>query len=163
VVRSSISFCNQEVVQLKIKSQEDFWAGMMFIGFGLLAIYISREYPFGTASRMGPGYFPTWLGIIMSGLGVAIALGSLKTVGDRVTAFAWKPMILLSLAFLIFGWAIDHIGFIPATAIMVLLGAAAGREFRIKEVIPLVIGLIIGCWALFIKGLELPFPLFWWR
>lgn len=148
---------------MKIKSQEDFWAGMMFIGFGLLAIYISREYPFGTASRMGPGYFPTWLGIIMSCLGAAIALGSLKTVGGRVTAFAWKPMILLSLAFMIFGWAIDHIGFIPAVVIMVLLGAAAGREFRIKEVIPLVIGLIIGCWALFIKGLELPFPLFWWR
>lgn len=148
---------------MKIKNQEDFWSGVMFIGFGTLAIYLSWEYPFGSASRMGPGYFPTWLGIIMTALGVAIALTSFKTVGDKITAFAWKPIILLSVGFMVFGWSIDHIGFIPATAILVVLGAAAGREFRIKEVIPLTIFLIIGCWALFIKGLELPFPLFWWR
>lgn len=146
-----------------IKSQEDFWAGMMFIGFGLLAIYISREYPFGTASRMGPGYFPTWIGLIMAGLGVAIALTSFKSVGQGIGKWAWKPMVLLSIGFMVFGWAIDNIGFIPASAILVFLGAAAGRDFRIKEVIPLTIGLLIGCWALFIKGLDLPFPLFWWR
>jgi membrane protein DedA with SNARE-associated domain len=72
-------------------------------------------------------------------------------------------MVMLSTGFFVFGWSVDHIGFIPGTAMLVFLGALAGREFRIKEVIVLMIVMIIGCWALFIKGLELPFPLFWWR
>lgn len=148
---------------MKIKNQEDFWAGMMFIGFGALAIWLSTDYPMGTASRMGPGYFPTWLGAGMTALGIAISVVSFRTVGNGIGKWAWKPIVLLSAGFMIFGWAIDHIGFVAATGILTVLGAAAGREFRIKEVIPLTIFLIIGCWALFIKGLDLPFPLFWWR
>ncbi len=148
---------------MKITSQEDFWAGIMFIGFGVLAIFISQDYPFGSASRMGPGYFPTWLGIIMAVLGVAVSAQGFKVKGEGVGKFAWKAMLLLSVAFIFFGWAIDHVGFIPAMFVMVFLAAAAGREFRIKEVFIIAIVLIIGCWALFIKGLELPFPLFWWR
>lgn len=149
---------------MKIKSQTDLWSGIMFIGFGLLAIWISRDYPFGTASRMGPGFFPTWIGIIMTVLGVMIAASCLKAEEeDKVGRWAWRPMILMSVGFLLFGWGIDHVGFVPASAALVVIGAAAGTQFRWKEVIPLAIGLVIGCWALFIKGLELPFPLFWWR
>lgn len=148
---------------MKIKSQEDFWAGVMFIGFGALAIFIAQDYPFGTTSRMGPGYFPTWLGIIMTGLGVAIALGGLKKEGPALGKWAFKPMILLSLGFVIFGWSIDHLGFVIATAAMIILGAASGTEFKLKEVLVMTVVLIIGSWALFIYGLELPYPLFWWR
>src|SRR5688572_12351576 len=67
-----------ETVQLKIKSPEDFWSGLIFIGIGVLAMYLSRDYPMGSALRMGPGYFPTWLGGIMIGFGVVIAALSLK-------------------------------------------------------------------------------------
>lgn len=148
---------------MKITSQEDFWAGVMFIGFGALAVFISQDYPFGSASRMGPGYFPTWLGIIMMVLGVAVSATGFRVKGEGVGKFAWKAMLLLSVAFIFFGWAIDHVGFVPAVFVMVFLAAAAGRDFRLKEVIIMSIVLIIGCWALFIKGLELPFPLFWWR
>lgn len=148
---------------MKITSQEDFWAGVMFIGFGALAIFISQDYPFGTAARMGPGYFPTWIGIIMVCLGAAIAISGFKNEGEGIGAWPWKPMILLSVAFIIFGWAIDQIGFILAMAAVGLLASAAGNDYRWKESILVTIGLIIGCWALFIKGLELPFPLFWWR
>ena len=148
---------------MKIKSQEDFWAGMMFIGFGALAIFVAQDYPFGTASRMGPGYFPTWIGIILVVLGGFISLSGFKNIGEGVSKFAWKPMILLALAFSIFGWGIDHIGFVPAMVAMIVLSAAAGQDFRPKEVVLVTIGLIIGSWALFIKGLDLPFPLFWWR
>lgn len=150
-------------MQLKIKSQEDFWAGLMFIGFGVLAIVISRDYPMGSAMRMGPGYFPTGLGAIMVLLGSIITLLSFKVEGGKIKPFAWKPMIVLAIAFCTFAWGIDHIGFIPSLAIMILLSSFAGREFRLKEVLILMVILIVGCWALFIKGLELPFPLFWWR
>jgi hypothetical protein len=151
------------IVQLKIKSQEDFWAGMMFIGFGVLAIVISRDYPMGSAMRMGPGYFPTWIGVIMVILGTIISAVSFKVVGGAVGRFAWKPMLVLAVAFCTFAWGIDHIGFIPSLAVMIVLSALAGKEFRLKEVLILMVVLIVGCWALFIKGLELPFPLFWWR
>lgn len=150
-------------MQLKIKSQEDFWAGLMFIGFGVLAIVISRDYPMGSAMRMGPGYFPTGLGAIMVLLGSIITLLSFKVEGGKIKPFAWKPMIVLAIAFCTFAWGIDHIGFIPSLAIMIFLSSFAGREFRLKEVLILMVVLIVGCWALFIKGLELPFPLFWWR
>jgi len=148
---------------LKIKNQEDFWAGMMFVGFGLLAIFMARDYPFGSTSRMGPGYFPTWLGIIMAVLGGALALQGLRTEGAKLGKWAFKPVVLLSLGFIIFGWSIDHLGFVIATAAMIILGAASGAEFNWKEVIIMTIVLIVGSWALFIYGLELPYPLFWWR
>ncbi len=148
---------------MKIKSQEDFWAGVMFVGFGLLAIFMSRDYPFGTTSRMGPGYFPTWLGIIMALLGAALVMQGLKSVGEPLKKWAFKPMVLLSLGFIAFGWALDNVGFVIATGALIILGAAAGQEFRFKEVIIMTIVLIVGSWAVFIYGLGLPYPLFWWR
>ncbi len=148
---------------MKITSQENFWGGAMFIGFGALAIFIATDYPFGSASRMGPGYFPTWIGIALVLLGLAISATGFKDQGEGVGKFAWKPMVLLSIAFIFFGWAIDHVGFVAASFVMVILASLAGRDFRWKESIIVAIVLIIGCWALFIKGLELPFPLFWWR
>lgn len=148
---------------MKITSQEDFWGGVMFIAFGALAIFIAQDYPFGTAARMGPGYFPTWIGIGLIVLGAMIAATGFKEKGEGIGQFAWKAMVLLSIAFIFFGWAIDHIGFVGAVAVMVALASAAGKDFRWKEMIVVAIVLIIGCWALFIKGLDLPFPLFWWR
>jgi hypothetical protein len=153
----------KKIVQFKIKSQEDFWAGLMFIGFGVAAIIISRDYPMGTAMRMGPGYFPTYLGIIMAILGSIITLTSFKVEGEKIKPFAWRGMVMLSLGFVIFGWAIDHIGFVPALFAMIFCAALAGKEFKLLEVLIMSVVLIIGCWALFIYGLELPFPLFWWR
>lgn len=150
-------------MQLKIKSQEDFWAGIMFIGFGVLAIVVSRDYPMGSAMRMGPGYFPTYLGVIMAVLGAIISAMAFKVEGGKVAHFAWRAIVLLSVAFVLFAWGIDHIGFIPSLVIMIFLAALAGKEFHLKEIMVLSIVLVVGCWALFIKGLELPFPLFWWR
>lgn len=150
-------------MQLRIKSQEDFWAGIMFIGFGVLAIVIASDYPMGIAMRMGPGYFPTWIGAIMVVIGAMIAATGFQVEGGKIGKFAWKSMVVLGVAFCVFAWGIDNIGFIPSLAIMVMLSALAGREFRFKEVAILAVILILGCWALFIKGLDLPFPLFWWR
>jgi hypothetical protein len=149
---------------LKIKNQEDFWAGMMFVGFGALAIWLSTDYPMGTASRMGPGYFPTYLGAIMLVLGAIVAMMSLKSGnGEKITPFAWKPMIMLSLGFVLFGWGVDHIGFIPALFGLSVITAAAGQKFNVVEVLLMTVVLIAGAVGIFIYGIDLPFPLFWWR
>jgi hypothetical protein len=148
---------------VRIKSPEDFWSGLMFIGFGILAIVVARDYPMGSAMRMGPGYFPTWIGAILIFLGSIITLVSFKVQGEGIGHFTWRGMILLSLGFLVYGWAMDRLGFVVALAGLIWLAALAGREFRIKEVVVLTVCLVAGSWALFIWGLELPFPLFWWR
>ena len=146
---------------MRIKSQIDFWGGMLFVAFGLLAIFVARDYPMGSAMRMGPGYFPTYIGLALVALGAWIAADGFRLEGERVGSFPWRAMILLSIGFSTFAWSIDHLGFIPALAIVVLTTSLAGAEFRWKEILIEMVVLIAGCWAIFIYGLELPFPLFW--
>ena len=69
-------------MQLRIKSPEDFWSGIMFITIGLAAVIFSRDYPMGSALRMGPGYFRTWLGAIMIFLGVIVFARSFWLQGE---------------------------------------------------------------------------------
>lgn len=146
---------------MRIKSQVDFWGGLLFVGFGLLAILVARDYPMGSAMRMGPGYFPTYIGLALVAIGAWIAADGFRIEGERIGGFPWRAILLLSAGFSTFAWSIDHLGFIPALAIVVLTTSLAGPEFRWKEVLLEMVVLIAGCWAIFIYGLELPFPLFW--
>ncbi|HEX6065733.1 MAG TPA: tripartite tricarboxylate transporter TctB family protein [Longimicrobiales bacterium] len=146
---------------MRIKSQIDFWGGMLFIGFGLLAILVARDYPMGSAMRMGPGYFPTYIGLALVALGAWITADGFRLEGERVGSFPWRAIVLLSIGFSTFAWSIDELGFIPALAIVILTTSLAGAEFRWKEILIEMVVLTAGCWAIFIYGLELPFPLFW--
>lgn len=152
-------------MKLSIKSTEDFWAGVMFMGFGLLAIVVARDYPFGSAMRMGPGYFPTWLGGIMMLLGAIIALRSTRVEGTGIGPWAWRPLIMLSLAFLTYGLLMETFsaGFVPSLIAVIAVSSFAGREFRPLELVLLTAVLVVGAVGLFIYGLELPYPLFWER
>lgn len=152
-------------MQFKIKNQEDFWAGIMFIAFGLVAVVVARDYPMGTAMRMGPGYFPTYLGVIMMVMGAIISFRSTRIPGEKIRAFGWRGLFFLSVAFAVYGFLIDtmDVGFIISIAAVVLLSTLAGREFRFLESLALMVVLVLGTTAVFIWGLEMPYPLFWWR
>jgi hypothetical protein len=150
-------------VKLSIKSQEDFWAGLMFIGFGLAAIVISRDYPMGSAMRMGPGYFPTWLGGIMMLIGAVITAMSTRIQGEGISGFAWRPMFTLFIAFLVYGVAMgNNLGFIPSIALVIIISSLAIPGFRPVELVLLTTVLVLATTGLFIWGLELPYPMFWW-
>ena len=149
-------------MKLSIKNPEDFWAGVMFIGFGVLAIVVALDYPYGSAMRMGPGYFPTGLGGLMILVGIAVSAASLKTQGPPIPPFAWKPAILLSFSFFAFGWSIDTIGFVPALVGVIVLSAFAGKHVYVKELIVLTIVLVALALGVFVYGIELPLRLFWW-
>lgn len=149
-------------MKLTIRNQEDFWAGLMFIGFGVLAIVVARDYPMGAAMRMGPGYFPTWLGGLLVVLGASVSALSFRMEASRITPFAWKPMIMLSLSFLAFGLSIDDVGFVPALVGVVILSAAAGQRFRVLEVLILTVVMVLLALGIFVYGIELPLKLFWW-
>ena len=144
---------------MKIKSQEDFWAGLMFIGFGAAAIYISRDYPLGSAMRMGPGYFPTAIGGCLILLGAVISAIALKVPGVGIGPWPWRAMVLMSTAFVLFGWGMEHIGFLPSLALLIVVSTFSTPHFRWKEMALEIVVLTAGSWAVFIYGLELPFTL----
>jgi hypothetical protein len=152
-------------MRITIKSKEDFLSGLMFMGFGVVAVVTARNYPMGTTMRMGPGYFPTCLGALLVLMGLAIAVRALRrTAGTEAShGFAWRPLILLSAAFALFGILMDYnAGFIPSLVALIVTCVFAGREFRLRELVLLTVTLVIASLAIFIYGIDLPFPLFWW-
>ncbi len=147
---------------MKIKSEEDFWTGVMFIGFGILAIMVSREYPMGSARAMGPGYFPTYLGIIIIAIGAALTSRAFWVKGEGIGGWGWRPLLWLSAAFAAFGLLIEGAGFVLALLALIIASSLAGRDTRPLELVILIVFLITGSVALFVYGLELPYRLFPW-
>ncbi len=143
---------------MKIKAPKDFWAGLMFIGFGVGFALVAQNYTMGNAVRMGPAYFPTMLGGLLALLGLAIFVQSLVIAGPKVPAFAFRPLILIIVAIVLFGVALKPLGMVLAAAILVFLGAFGGHEFRWKEVAILYVVLALFSVFVFVKGLGLPFP-----
>jgi hypothetical protein len=146
---------------MRISSQEDFWAGVMFIAFGVTAIVIARDYPFGSAMRMGPGYFPTLIGGGLILLGTLVSAMGFRRQGEGIGKFPWRAIVMMSVAFAVFAWGIDNLGFIPALAVLIVLSSLSSRHSKWIEVAIEAVVLIAGCWAVFIYGLGLPFPLWW--
>ncbi len=147
---------------MKIRSQEDFWAGLMFVGFGILAIVVARNYPMGSALRMGPGYFPTWLGGIMVVIGAIMTGRAYRIEGEAIGRWGWRALLWLSAAFAGFGLLIEKAGFVLALLALIISSSLAGRDTRPIELVVLIVVLIAGSVALFIYGLELPYLLFPW-
>ena len=145
---------------MKIKSPKDFWAGVLFIAFGLVAMVIAlKNYQFGTAVRMGPGYFPAVLGGLLAVLGLITAAGSLVIEGPKVPQMHFRPLLLISVACVAYGYLMKPLGLVLATAVLVFVSALGGHEFKWKEVTILAIVLIVFSVLVFVKGLTLPFPL----
>jgi hypothetical protein len=137
----------------------DFFAGLLYILTGAIAMFIARDYPFGSALRMGPGYVPTVLGGIMVAFGVAVLFMGVRNNEKIKGHWSIRALIVLPVATAVFGVVMEHGGFIPALAVLVPISAAAGREFKWLEVLLLTVGLIILSLAIFIWGLGLPYPL----
>ena len=147
---------------MKIKSQKDFWSGLMFVATGLGFAAGATNYNFGTSARPGPGYFPFGLGILLAVLGAAVLFKSLTVEtegGDPVGAIPWRPLGLITLGVVLFGLALPRLGMIISLPILIMIASLAGDEFRLKEVIINIVVLTVGSWAIFIKGLSLVIPL----
>lgn len=145
---------------MRIRSPKDFWAGVMFAGFGAFFVAWSlTHYAMGSAVRMGPGYFPVVLGGLLVLLGAGILVKSLALDGPKVAAFHFRPLLLVALAVVAYGYLMKPGGLVVATAAAVFIGALAGNEFKWKEVLVVAVVLVIFSWLVFVKGLTLPFPL----
>ncbi|WP_293661049.1 tripartite tricarboxylate transporter TctB family protein [Rhodoferax sp. OV413] len=154
---------------MTIKSQKDFFSGLMFMCVGIAFAWGASAYPLGSGARMGPGYFPLVLGVLLAVLGVAITFNAMVTPkedGDKVGAIAWKPLFFIIAANLVFGACIGGLPFIGLKPLGLIVGiylltyiaSHAGDEFNIKEVAVLATILAALSYVAFILLLKLQFP-----
>ena len=145
-------------------NHQDFWAGIMFLGLGILAVYLSRDYPLGRAMRMGPGYFPTYLGWLMIIVGSIVGGRSFfkdPTEEEVTTKWAIVPLALMPASVAVFAVLIDTVGLVIAVLAMLVLANASIKNFRPIEFT--VNFVVLLCIAIFVfqKGLGVPFHTFW--
>jgi putative tricarboxylic transport membrane protein len=143
---------------MKIRAPKDFWAGLMFLAFGVGFAWVAQNYQMGTSVRMGPAYFPTVLGGLLAILGIAILIQSFISTGPPVAKFYFRPLVLIVVAVVLFGILLKPLGLVLSVAVLVGLGAFGGFEFKTKEVAILYVLLAIFSVLVFVKGLGLPIP-----
>jgi len=146
---------------VKIKSQKDFWSGLMFLAVGIGFAWGATNYSFGVAARPGPGYFPFGLGILLAILGGFILFESLVVEtedGEPIGPWAWKPLIVIVFSVVMFGFILPRLGMLISLPILIVVTSLAGDEFHWKDVLISVVVLTLGSWLIFIKGLSLVIP-----
>ena len=144
---------------MKIPRPKDFYAGLLFVAFGVFAIIVAWNYPLGTAARMGPGYFPRLLGILLIVLGGALSLTALRGRGPPLPGWKWRPVSIVLLSVVAFGLVLTHAGLVLSTIGLIAVASTASREFRFKEA--LVSGLLLAALSVgvFVIGLKLQLPI----
>ena len=143
----------------KIPRPKDFYAGLLFVAFGVFAIVIARDYPLGSAARMGPGYFPRLLGILLIVLGAALSLTALRGHGPPLPGWKWRPVSIVLLSVVAFGLVLTHAGLVLSTIGLIVVASTASREFRLRESV--ISGILLAALSVgvFVIGLKLQLPI----
>ena len=144
---------------MRIANTADFGAGLLFAGFGLAALVLGHSYETGTASEMGPGYFPKALGLLLLGLGAAITLRALLRAGPSARPFVLRPLLILTVSVVLFAWLLDRAGIVVAGLLLVLGCRAAAPGFQWREVLLLGVGLTVAAALIFGYALGIPFQI----
>ena len=166
---------------MKIKSERDFWSGLMFLVVGIVFAVGATNYSMGPAcaandpcatsawarlsqlsAHPGAGYFPLGLSILVALLGAIVLFKSLTIEsdgGDPVGKFAWRPLIVIIVAIALFGAMLEPLGLAVTVPVLIAVSSLAGDEFHWKGVLANAVVLTIGSWAIFIWGLKLTIPL----
>ena len=153
---------------MNIKSQKDFFSGLMFMGVGVAFAWGATTYKVGEGARMGPGYFPLILGVLMAILGIAITFKSLvvETVGgDKIGKWAWKPLVYIIAANLLFGVLLGGLpsiklpamGLIVGIYVLTFVASMAETGWKVKNTFILATVLAVGSYIAFVKVLKLQF------
>jgi hypothetical protein len=154
---------------MRIKSQKDFFAGLMFGAAGVAFAAGAATYHVGEGARMGPGYFPLMLGIVLALLGAIVVLQSLVVEtedGNPIGPWAWRPLGFIIGANVLFGvllgglprFGVPAMGLVVGIYGLTFVAALAGDEFRVKEVAVLATVLAVGSYLAFVVLLKLQFP-----
>ncbi len=147
---------------MKIKSQKDFWSGMMFIVIGVAFAWGALSYNFGSSARPGPGFFPFGLGVLMAVLGAFVLFEALVIEtedGEPIGRWAFRPLLIVMASVGLFGFALPRLGMAASLPLLIVMVSLAGDEFHWKDAIVSVVVLTLGSWLIFIYGLKLVIPL----
>lgn len=144
---------------MRIASTKDFLAGVLFAGFGTtFAAVAATSYAQGTPARMGAGFFPLVLGVLLAGVGLAVMARSLMVAGDGLPRMRLRPLLSLLAAMALFGIMLRPLGLMVSAVVLVLVGSLSSPEFRLREALLLAAGLSVGAVLLFVTLLGLPLP-----
>jgi hypothetical protein len=147
---------------MKIKSQRDFWSGLMFVTVGVVFAVGATNYSMGSSARPGAGYFPLILSVLMAILGAVVLFKSLTIEtegGDPIGAIAWRPLLVIVVSIAVFGFALPRLGMFATIPLLIIMVSLAGDEFSWIGVLVNSAVLTAGSWVIFIWGLNLTIPL----
>jgi uncharacterized membrane protein len=146
---------------LKIRNQRDFGAGIMYMVIGLFFAIVATRYNMGTAAKMGPGYFPFYLGLLMVLLGLLVLVRSMgaKATIEAIPKFNWKIIAQITGAVVLYALLLPRMGFLVAVVVLVLVSASASKDFTWKGSLLNATFLVIFTYSVFVVGLKLQFPL----
>ena len=142
-----------------IRNPRDFWSGLIFGATGVAAVILGRESAMGTATKMGPGYFPTVLGMLLGLVGLALVVRAFRTRGEAIHGFALRALVLILGAIVLFALVLRGAGMVVTLIVLVLVSAAASRLVLWRPAFVLAVGLAGFSALIFVKLLGLPIPL----
>ncbi|ASM77658.1 membrane protein [Vitreoscilla filiformis] len=146
---------------MRIKSQKDFWSGVMFMLVGGAFAWGASSYAFGSSARPGPGYFPLGLGVLLALLGLVITIKALTldtSDGEPLGPFAWRPLWVVLGAVLVFGIVLPRGGLVVALPLLVLISSWASEEFSWRSALLNAGVLTLLSYLVFVVGLKLTIP-----
>ena len=142
-----------------IRSPKDFCAALIYLVIGVGTIVIGTDYPLGTAFKMGPAYFPTLLASLLSFIGLISLIRSFLQKGEPIPQFAWRPLLLITAATVVFGLLVRGAGLVIALPLFVTMTSFASVKFRWAPTLLLAVGATVFCTLIFVTGLGVPLPI----
>jgi putative tricarboxylic transport membrane protein len=147
----------------RMLARRDVLAGLLFIGVAVFGLWLSRDYPIGTALRMGTGYVPRLLCWVLFGLGAVVLVQGLREAQDARALSsgdlsALRPLVFVTASLVIFGLSIERLGLVISILLLIGVGAVAARGLRPFETLLAALALILVSWGIFILGLGLTIP-----
>ena len=142
-----------------MRNPKDFWAGIIYVFFGTGAFIIARDYPMGTALKMGPAYFPSILSVLLVLIGTISIGRSLIQPGSSIGTFAFKGLLFVTVSTVLFGLIVRGAGLLIALPVLVIVSAYGSMHFRWSTALTMAVVLTVFCVLIFLKGLGVPLPL----
>ena len=145
---------------MKIRNQKDFYAGLMFVFTGLMFAFIAPNYGMGTPAKMGAGYFPFWLGLVLAGMGIVVALSGMgpKASEEKLAKWDWKSVLWVTGSVVLFAASLPYMGLIVSLLVLIFISAMASHEFHWKGTVVSAVILNVIAYVAFVWGLKLQFP-----
>jgi putative tricarboxylic transport membrane protein len=142
----------------RVKDHKDFWSGVLFIAFGCAGLWFGRDFPVGTLSRMGPGFFPVMMSAALMVTGALLVARSLVVGGDPIEPIAFWPQLLIIAAIVAFGLLIERVGLAVSVIAVAVISGVAARGLRWFELAGLALAMSAVSVALFVYLLGQPIP-----